>query len=470
VYTYPEVAPFAVLFALPLHLRALFGLGKRIGVLALHALAVGIALVLLVPGARPLWSFFESQRAAARVTVGIRPGGAFAAGLASSPYDPSAWWALGAEHGARSGDPWPWLLGLLLTGLALAGMLRLWRLGHWGEVAALGLIAAGLVHFMLVERYGYAAYKILSVGWWLVGRCVVEGCTLVLKTAGARARATWIGRLGYGATVGALVALLLVSLFVAERHRFQVYFPRAHLQYQPPLASLARLRSAAASQPPMDAMVSPALGHPFMLPWIFYALKDTPIRLHHDATLTYAVPGGGPWTDGRLPTSVVLPAEELRDARPTFTTPEFALVDLAATALITSIENPNRIEAWGTWLGTQPITLSVLASPGSALTLSFEAAPGPSRPGSPHRTLVLQAGSRLLGRFELDGHTRIVVPFVTIDRREVLTLSTPDTPTIAVTRNGDTRPLLVSIRELKVTLRPPQPAVTSEGLPHPARR
>jgi hypothetical protein len=30
-------------------------------------------------------------------------------------------------------------------------------------------------YFMLVDRYGYAAYKVLSVSGWLIGRCLVEG-------------------------------------------------------------------------------------------------------------------------------------------------------------------------------------------------------------------------------------------------------------------------------------------------------
>jgi hypothetical protein len=123
--------------------------------------------------------------------------------------------------------------------------------------------------------------------------------------------------------------------------------------------------------------------------------------------------------------------------------------------LVERIDNPNGLEGWGGWLGTGPITISLLAGPGRALTLSFEAAPGPSRPETSRRTLVVQAGARPLGRLEIDGPTRVAIPFVTTGSREVLTLSTPDLPTVAVAPNGDTRPLLVSIRELTVTRRSP---------------
>jgi hypothetical protein len=94
-------------------------------------------------------------------------------------------------------------------------------------------------------------------------------------------------------------------------------------------------------------------------------------------------------------------------------------------------------------------------APGQAPVLSFEATPGPSRPESPRRTVVLQAGDRLLGRVEIDRPTRVAIPFVTAGSREVLTLSTPEIPTVTVMPNGDRRPLLVGIRELAVARRSP---------------
>jgi hypothetical protein len=98
-----------------------------------------------------------------------------------------------------------------------------------------------------------------------------------------------------------------------------------------------------------------------------------------------------------------------------------------------------------------------VGGPGQALELSFEAAPGPSRPESPRRTLVLRTGDRLLGRVEIDRPTRVAIPFVTVGSREVLALSTPETPTLTVQPNGDTRPLLVSIRALTIARRSPGP-------------
>jgi hypothetical protein len=46
-----------------------------------------------------------------------------------------------------------------------------------------------------------------------------------------------------------------------------------------------------------------------------------------------------------------------------------------------------------------------------------------------------------------------VFPFVTSGGNEVLTVSTPDAPTVTVFPNGDTRPLLVAVKNLDLTFR-----------------
>jgi hypothetical protein len=448
VYTYPEVAPFLAGILLPFYLPPAAGAPAR-RVLVGYGLAAGIALVLLAPGVEPIWRFLDRQRAAA-VAPGMRPGGTFAAGLATLPGDPSAWWALGAEHGGRPETAWPAVSGALLAALVLTGVLRLARRRDWRPVVALGLMTAGLVYFMLVDRYGYAAYKLLTVGSWLVGHGLVAGCVAVTAAAGTGPRAG--ERLRRAAALGALAVLLAACVVASERRRFEVYFREDFLPSRPSLAALVRLRAAAASQPPTDVLVTGALANPFTLPWILYALRDTSLRGYQDPSLEYLVPGGAPWPDGPPPGGILLSPGEARGAARRFTTGEFTLVDLASSAVIVSVESPNGLEAWGTWLGTEPITISVIAGPELPVALTFEARPGPSRPESARRRLVLQAGGREVGRVEIDRPTRVALPFVTRGGRETIALSTPEVPTVSVLANGDTRPLLASVRHLRVAV------------------
>jgi hypothetical protein len=451
LYAYTELAPLLGLFVLPLSVRSLLSRAPLKRALVTYALAGAVALVLLAPGAEALWSYLRYQTAASRAPIGHRPGGAFAQGLVDRPWDFSGWWVLGGEHGAPV-DWRLWALGLLLSGVALAGVVRLMRHREWGEVGGLALVAAALVYFVFGQRYGYAVYKILSVGWWLIGRCLVEGGALVLGPVLARPDATRVRRLQRGAAAGALAVLLAGSFYVAERRRFETFFSGALVGQQPTLPALVRLRAAAATQPPMDVLVSPALSDFLTLPWVFYAFKDTPVRLYHPAKITVTVPGGAVWPpEGPSPAAVLVRAGALPGARTIFQTPEYALVDLEDTAVVEGIDSPNGPEVWGTWLGTQPVTISVLARRSLAVALTFEAAPGPSRPETSRRTLLLKAGSREVGRMEIDGPGRVAFRFVTTGGRDVLTLSTPDVPTVPVLANGDRRALLVSVRDLRVT-------------------
>jgi hypothetical protein len=464
-YTYPELAPFLALFLLPLYVPALQARATGSRTLRAYAPAGLTAAILLLPGVMPLTRYFLGQVHEAGAS-GLRPGGSFASELVNAPLDPSAWWALGTTT-----PRWGWLCALALTALALAGLVSLARRRRWAEVTTIGLVGASLGYYVLADRYGYAAYKILSVSWWLVGHCLVAGCGVLVAAARAQPSSSRAGRLRHGLAVGALAAVLLTSLLFSERRRARVFFDETTFRRQPTLAALARLRAAAAGQSPMDVLVTGTSFDYSTLPWVFYALKDTPLRPYHRWNLTPPVPGGaGLAPDGPVPASLLLRSAEVPGLPARFRTPEFALVSLKGMALVEHVDSPNQLEPWGTWLGTRPITVSVLADPGSALTLTFEAAPGPSRPETPRRTLVLQAGTRPLGRFEIDGQTRIAVPFVTAGSRETLTLSTPDTPTLAMTPNGDTRPLLVSIRDLKITPRPPRPGLASERPPPADRR
>jgi hypothetical protein len=456
VYTYPELVPMLVVFLAPHYLPGVWERATRAHTLRVYALVASMAAALVAPGVKPLWHFFRGQVIGAR---GGRPGGRFAAGLAEAPFDPSAWWALGAEHAAHLALSWSSVVGLLLSVLALAGAIRLARRGKWAEICSLSLVVTSLGYFVLVARYGYAGYKILSISWWLIGRCLVEGAASAVSTARAYRGDRWSRRAVPVVAVGALAVLLLGALVVAERSRLDTYFPRWVFKRQPTLAALARLRQAAKGQPPTDVLVVYPFTDHFVLPWIIYALKDTPLRPYHDPDLTPPIPGGIGWSmDGPLPETVLLSVRDLPDLTPRFRTPEFALADFEAVPFIEHIDNPNGLENWGTWLGTKPIRISFLARRGLRVTLSFEAAPGPSLPESARRTLVLSDGARDIGRVQMDGPGTAVFTFLTRAGRNVMTLSTPDTPSVKVMPNGDPRPLLVSIRDLKLAPAPSGPA------------
>ena len=450
VYTYPELAAFAMAFAAPLYLGGMAEAGRP-AALRRYAVAGVTAAVLLAPGARPIWGFVMGQLAQAREPLAGRPGGPFAQGLAHTAWNPATWWVLGSEHGSRVELSWASLWGLLLAALALVGVARLARRGPRAELVSLGLVVVSVGYFALVERYGYAAYKLLSVSWWLVGRCLVEGAAaLTLHSCsdaeGARRPGgRWLVR------VGAVTLILGAGLVTAERVRREDYLPAWVQRQLPTLAALTRLRDAATSERPTDVLVTPSVSGAFAAPWVFYALKHTPLRPYlGEGGPKAPFPGGAAWpADGTVPETVLLPSSAARTT-PRFRTPEYALVDTAETAVIESVDNPNEAEAWGQWLGTKPIRVTLLAHRGLPLALTFRAAPGPSLPDTSRRVLVLAVDSRPIVEIVIDRPTLVTLPFVTAGGREVLLLSTPDRPTVKRLPNGDRRPLLVRIEDLRI--------------------
>ena len=437
LYSFTELAPLLGLFVLPLYLHQTLSRRRVVT----YAVAIAVAATLFTPGLKHLSLYFFRQ-------AHSRPGGGFAGGLATLPLHPASWWALGTEHGSRTvGIPMV-LYGSLLAGLAAAGVLRLVRRRDWGEVASLGLVAASLAYFVIISRYGYGAYKILSVTWWLVSRFLAEGCAVVIGAARDRRKAREGGRLWHYATVGVLVGFLGLVLFESGRSRFSNFSANWVFEGQPTLAALVRLRERAGRQPPADVLVvDPG---DLAVPWIYYALKDTPLRLYESAA-TMGVPGAATW-----PSQKPLPRTALVGQRDLFAAPSArgsfdpSFVDLQSMTTVVHVDSPNRIEAWGTWLGTQPIVISLLGRRGLSVALHFDATPGYSLPGTPHRTMVLRRGARELGRVEIEGPAPVLFQFTMADDVEALALSSPDTPTVAAMANGDRRPLVVALRNLRV--------------------
>lgn len=450
VYTYPELAPVLVLIMLPLVAAHLCDRGSRRAVLTSLGMAAAIATAILALGARPIVVFFLRQMAGAAGTPGeLRPGGAFAQGLLLARWDPSAWWALGAEHSARLGLSGASIAGAGLTLIAMAGYVRLVRRHAMGEATAIIVLVVMAAYFVVVDEYGYGAYKVLSVGWWLIATCLVEGVTgmrgwrpLVASIKRERGLAVLAG--------GGAIALVAIAVVLSTVSRWTVYASDAIAREQPSVSSLMGLRAAAARQPWRDVLLSGSATDPSSALWLVYAVRDSPLWIFHSLEVPMPPIGVRPWRHSDLPESSLLRVGDARGAHRFFRLPELELVESRTLVLLDRIDSPNRDEAWGTWLGTTPIAVTVRGAPGLRAMMRFEAEPGPSLPETPERTLVLKEGGVTLGARRISRPTMVAFTFVATGEEQVLELSTPDRPTVARMPNGDDRALLVSIKNLAV--------------------
>ena len=103
----------------------------------------------------------------------VRPGDGYFLGLLALRRLPDTLWALGGEYSQSRWIALPWILGALLGAVTLLGAWVERR--RWGAILALATVAAAFLHFAVREHYSYAAYKIISVNFWMISFFTVAG-------------------------------------------------------------------------------------------------------------------------------------------------------------------------------------------------------------------------------------------------------------------------------------------------------
>ncbi len=152
--------------------------------------------------------------------------------------------------------------------------------------------------------------------------------------------------------------------------------------------------------------------------------------------------------------------------------PGFRRVDLAAAsvwagasfalwraeggwAVPLAVGNPNGLEGTPSdpffWIGKGETTVEVLAARPGEVTLVGLFAAGPSRSGGGPRRLSVHSGD-CAAEVVADGRCAIRVPVPA--GRSIIRLQALDQPTVEVLPNGDTRPLLLGVRDLSFQFRP----------------
>jgi hypothetical protein len=118
------------------------------------------------------------------------------------------------------------------------------------------------------------------------------------------------------------------------------------------------------------------------------------------------------------------------------------------------LQNPNGIESWGgvpgTWLGDQAARWTILTNVAANFILKADFAPGPSLSEGSTRTLEVTTNSEY--------HTSVVITEAGLKNISVpmmrglnrLELRVIEHPTILKQPNGDTRPLLLSMRAFQI--------------------
>jgi hypothetical protein len=116
------------------------------------------------------------------------------------------------------------------------------------------------------------------------------------------------------------------------------------------------------------------------------------------------------------------------------------------------IGNPNELEILDDdpffWMGDRMTTLDVKSSFTGNIRILFEARPGPSYPESTKRNLRITAGSWSNLAVVRPGPIILEVPVQTGENE--ITLQVIEKPTVTILPNGDTRPLMLGVLNLRI--------------------
>jgi len=460
VYTYPEMAAFAVLgAALACARRALAGM-RPVAWVGMLAGGLITALLLLGPSVRDLVWFISIQAGSLTLPIGRRGGeGAFAELGSLSNWWASFWGLTSGVATARFGAAWgitSRAVGTVCWILGAFGCLNMFRRGVW-DVATVGaLLLLGGVVMIVHDQYSYGAYKFLLLGWWIFAWFVVSGASTIRESV---SRTDPAGRTIWKTAAGVTLAMISIGLIgstVAHTVAFQRRLLTPSIRPYRSVQDIDRL----INQAPLIVAVT----DPIANEWAVYFLRAHPLALFgYQGPMLYphlAAPMDQAATPDLRGVQYVLsdaPAPPSSDV--IWQEGPYALsrIPEMGAAFLRRVNNPNGSERFEGqsfyWIGGGDTELVVYATTAGDATFFARFFRGPSLPGQPDRRLIIGTigGAEHPLTIDRDGDQSFSFPVHAGENR--IYLRALDRPTVAKIR-GDTRPLLLGVEGLRVSLGP----------------
>lgn len=169
IYCYPEMSAFVLAGALFFMLQRILSEKNLLGRwLILLILAGSGALLLALPWLKSFVQFLQNQLATTIQNQGLRPGEGMFRDLLSLKYGLVAFW--GFSHSFLS-----YLLASVLSILSVWGVFKLFRKKEWGLGSVIILLFCGAMFMIVRSRYDYGAYKFILLNWWGVSFAAILG-------------------------------------------------------------------------------------------------------------------------------------------------------------------------------------------------------------------------------------------------------------------------------------------------------
>jgi hypothetical protein len=330
-YAYPEGLVLSGALLLPFMFYALWKMRREPRLLKLTAGSSALAIGLAVPYLPVFWPFVMQQihYGASLAQPTFRPGTGNFPGLLDSRFGP-AFWSLGTEYpGASSGLP----LLILSIGMLLLTGIGVWQLSKKNPWFLWVTLTMGslLLWQAWWSSYDYGTYKVIFCAhWWLFSALISGGAWLT-----SRCKHPWIT---------GLVTLVLIGGAAGERWNL-----RNHRGWPPePIinaaSELPALQHSVLGSRPVLLDIDDATGQM----WALAFLRDHRVVLVRPKGYL-GMPGPLPLLALAKPEPITRDMFTLRSSREAgaiWNNSHFSLFPTPASAVITSVDNPNGLETW----------------------------------------------------------------------------------------------------------------------------
>ena len=456
IYCYPEMSPFVLGGACLFFIQRIVRDGRPLKPWLILLL---LTCLLLVIGIAPLQDliFFFIQQVKAGLGSGVRPGGNAFPGLLKQSTLLMCFWGFhpaGSSFAPKISGLWFFLCSLLsfvLSILAVLGIYDLFKRKEWGFAATLLVLFAGALYMIFGQEYSYGAYKLILLNWWAMAFAIILGVHRLLELSGRRGNCRGLMR---GSAVGLFVLFFCLNAVMVIQKDRSLNYRSVH-----PFKKVAEIEDIVGSGP-----VAVAVNDHIANKWAVYFLRNMPISLtQYRAYMAQA--HVIPFMQRARGVDITKVKYALTDRKESF--PQSSLLWEGGPYYLwklkdsrwlqpTEIRNPNGLEKMGGksffWIGDGDTEIDLLSTENGTAAISAEFLLGPSLPDKPDRRLVLLAeeGYQTNILISENGPRAISVPVVA--GRNRITLRPLDRPSVSITGNNDTRPLLVGVKGLKIRL------------------
>jgi hypothetical protein len=420
--------------------------------------SLSITCLLLIPHVHRIAAFFLNQVSAASPSSN-RPGEGLFPGLLSKGF-PVAFWGLGPEWGMAGDHQRLFVIALaaaVLSVLAFAGFVRMLLSGRLDLVAISGLLFVGVIFMLDSRHYSYGAYKMITFAWLFLVAAIVLGI------AGASRVKQW--RAGWTLSIAGLIAC---TCLIAPLRTFslQPSIPAAYCASLPmkEFRSLEQIRQITGGAPVLVAVDDWVANE-----WAVYYLRKEPIylatyRMYMDSadSSPYLNAAAKPdlgqvkfmLTDSQTPLAQF---NHAADWRIVYSSGAYRLWKSAAQdwVVITDVSNGNGLETFGGkpffWMGNGQTVFTLVANHGGQVGLRGEVVLGPSLPPTPQHAVRIETSAGYQNKVFLGaGSFSLRIPVMA--GKNIVRMTSLDQPISRPQPNGDTRPLLLGICDVRVRL------------------